>query len=166
MSNALVLHNSLNIGKVKVDNSRNIDKIGDSLYGLLEDFISFLERVRHCCTPVYDLKKLVIRNHNKCIYIRLDILDTKHSILHTHTCLKAERLCNNAYGKNPHFSGKFCNNGSCTCSGSATHTTGNEYHISTLERCRNLFCALLCRFLTNLRLSTCSKTLCKLFTNL
>ena len=42
MSDALICHNSLNISEVKVDKTRNIDQVCDSLYCLEKNLIGFL----------------------------------------------------------------------------------------------------------------------------
>ena len=69
MSNSFISHNCLYIGKVKVDQWRYIDQVCDTLDTLLKNFISFLKCFRHSCSSVYNFKKLIIRNNDKCIYI-------------------------------------------------------------------------------------------------
>ena len=46
------------------------------------------------------------------------------------------------------------------------HTAGNKYHIRSLQCGSDLLNALLSCFLTDLRLRTCTESLCKLFTDL
>ena len=42
MCHTLVLHNGLYIRKVQIDQSRQVDQVGNSLYGLLKNLICFL----------------------------------------------------------------------------------------------------------------------------
>ena len=130
MSDALVCHNSLNICKVKVDQCRQIDQIGDSLNRLLKNFVSLAECLRHGCPAVNDLEKLVIRNNDQCIHCLFQILDSCKSIVHTCLCFKTERFCYHTNSKDSHFLCCCCDYRCRTCSGAAAHTTGNKYHIS------------------------------------
>ena len=68
MSDTLIDHNSLDISKVKIDQTRNIDKVSNTLNCLLKDFICFLKSIRHSGTAVYDLKKTVIWDNDQSIY--------------------------------------------------------------------------------------------------
>ena len=69
VSNALVDHNGLDIRKIKVDQRRYIDEICNALDTLLKNFVRLFQSVRHRCSSVNDLKKLIIRNDNQCVYI-------------------------------------------------------------------------------------------------
>ena len=56
---------------------------------------------------------------------------------------------------------------SCTGTGSAAHTTGNEHHVRTLELPADISSrALLSRLLTYLRLRACAKSFGQLLTDL
>ena len=68
MSDTLIDHNSLDISKVKIDQTRNIDQVGNTLNCLLKNFICFLKSIRHSCAAVYDLKKTVIWDNDQSIY--------------------------------------------------------------------------------------------------
>ena len=92
MCDTLVLHNGLNICKVEVDQCRQVDQVGDTLYCLLQYLVCLLQCLRHCRPAVYDLKQLVIRNYNQRIHILFETLDSCKRIVHTGTCLKTERL--------------------------------------------------------------------------
>ena len=56
VSDSLVCHDCLHICKVKVDQSRQIDQVCDTLYCLLKNFISLTQCFRHGCSSVNDLK--------------------------------------------------------------------------------------------------------------
>ena len=55
VSDALVLHNSLYIGKVKIDQSRHIDQVSDTLNTLLKNLICLLKCILHGSSAVNDL---------------------------------------------------------------------------------------------------------------
>ena len=76
MSNTLVLHNSLYICEIQIDNCGNIDQVSDSLYCLLQYFIRLLQCFRHGGTSVHDLQKLIIWDYDQGIHVFLDTLDT------------------------------------------------------------------------------------------
>ena len=58
------------------------------------------------------------------------------------------------------------NNRRSACSGTAAHTTGNEYHVCTLHGLSELFGAFFGCLTANLRLCTCTKSFCYFFTDL
>ena len=64
MRNALVNHDGLDISKIQVNETRNINQIRNALNSLLKHLICFLKCIRHGGTPVHNLKKPVIGNHN------------------------------------------------------------------------------------------------------
>ena len=51
-----VLHDSLDIGEVEVDDRRHIDQVGNTLHCLLQHFVRFLERIGHGRPSVNDLQ--------------------------------------------------------------------------------------------------------------
>ena len=152
--------------QLKIDKTRNIDQVGNTLYCLLKNLICFLQCIRHRGTAVYDLKKFIIRDNDQSIDSCFQFFDTIERIAHTGLCLETERLCDNADRQDAHIFCDTCNNRSCTCTGTAAHTCGNEYHICTLESLCQLFLAFLSCFLTDLRLCACTKSLGQLLTNL
>ena len=54
--NTFICHNSLNISKVKVDKSRQIDQICDALNCLLQNLVCFTKCFRHSCAAIYNLQ--------------------------------------------------------------------------------------------------------------
>ena len=166
MRNTLVLHNCLDISKIKIDKSRNIDKVCYSLNCLLQYLICLLECVRHGCPSVNYLKELVIRYNDKCINTLLKLLYSAYCVIHSLLSLELKRLSDNTDCEDSHILGNLSDNRSCTCTGTSTHSAGNKYHICTLECLGKLFCVLLCCLLTNLRLSSGTKSLSKLLTYL
>ena len=166
MCDTLILHDCGDIRKVKIDKTWHIDQIRDALYALLKNLISFLERIRHGCPAVYDLKKTVVRDDNQCIDILLKALDTLVGVIHTLLCFKLERLRNNTYSKTSEFLRKSCNDWCCTCTGTAAHTAGDENHITVLHDLSKIFCTFFSSLLTDLRLCTGTETLGQLLSDL
>ena len=162
MCYALVLHNCLDIGKIEVNKSRYIDKICNSLYCLLKDFIRLLKCIRHRSPAVNNLKQFIVRNNNKCINTVLKLLNTCYGISHSRLSFKLKRFRNNAHRKNTHILGNLGNNRCRTCTGTAAHSACYKYHICALDSLCKLISALFCCFLTNFRLSAGAKSLGKL----
>ncbi len=166
MCDTLVLHDSLNVRKVKVDNGRHIDQVGNSLNGLLKYLIRFLKRLRHGSTPVHNFKKLIVRNHDQRVHVFLNALNSVEGIHHARLGLKAERLGHHAHGQNPHLLGQLCNYGRSAGSRAASHSAGDKYHIRPLDGGSDLLRALLGGLLSHLGLCSGSQTLCQLFPDL
>ena len=71
MGDSLIFHNRLYVCKVKVDKTRYIDQVSDTLHTLLQHFVCFLQSIRHRSASIYDLKQLVVWNDDQCINIFL-----------------------------------------------------------------------------------------------
>ena len=139
MSCALVLHSGTNIGEVEVDHGRNVDQIGNTLNCLLQNFIRHLEAFFEAHALACNIKELVIRNNDQSINVVSYLIETGHSISHTRSAFHGERLGHDTNRKDTLLLSGLSDNGSCTCSGSATHTTGNKDHICTLHGCGQIF---------------------------
>ena len=166
MRHSLVLHDRLYIGKVEIDQSRQIDQIGDTLDSLLKNLICFLQCFRHRRSAVYDLKKLIVRDHDQCIHILLKALNAGQRICHPDSRFKTEGFGHDTDGEDTHF---LCDPGydrRSSRSGSAAHTTGNEYHIRSLDSLPDLFRTLLGSLLADLRLCSGTKALGHFLTDL
>ena len=71
MGDSLIDHDCLDICKVQIDQSRNIDQIGNALNSLLKNLICLLKSIRHCGAAVNDLQETVIWNHDQRIHCLL-----------------------------------------------------------------------------------------------
>ena len=98
MGNALILHDGLHVGKVKVDQSRDADQVGDALNGLLQHLVRHLEGVRHGGAAVDDLKQLIIRDDDQGVHVFAQAFDAVQRVLHAYLALKTERLGHDADG--------------------------------------------------------------------
>ena len=166
MSDTLISHNCLYICKVKVDKTRLIDKVCNTLNTLLKYLICLLQRIRNTCSLITDLKELVVRDNNKCIHILLKSLYTFDRVSHTRLALKTKWLCDNSDCEDAKVTCHLCNDRGSACSCSTTHTTCYEYHVGVLDDVYDLFSILLYSAGTDLRLCTSTKTLGKFLTYL
>ena len=166
MRDTLILHNRLHIREIQIDDGRHINQIRNALYRLLKHFIRLLKSLRHGCTPVHNLKKLVVWNHDQGIYIVLNFLNPGQSIGHARLRLKAEGFRHHTDSQNAHILRKLGHHRSRTRSGAAAHAAGDKHHVRSLQCLRNLFGALLRSLLTDLRLRTRAKPLGQLFSDL
>ena len=166
MCDTLVLHDSLDVRKIQVDDSGQIDQVRDTLNRLLKHFVRLLQSLRHGSAPVHNLQKLIIGNHDQRIHMLLDTLNTAHGIHHTRPGLKTERLGNHTYRKNSHILCKSCHHRRRAGPGTAAHTAGDKHHVRAFQGSADLLCALLGRFLSDLRLRACPQSLGQLLTDL
>ena len=65
MGNPLVFHNCLHVRKVKVNQPRHINQVGDALDTLLEHLVRLAQRLRHRCAAIHDLKKAAEENRDE-----------------------------------------------------------------------------------------------------
>ena len=135
MCDSLIFHNCLNVSEIQIDDSRQVDQIGNALNRLLKHLIRLLQRFGHSRPPIHDLQKLVIGYYNQRVNIFLDLLDSSHGIDHSGPCLKAERPCDHTHRQDAHLLGQRRHHGRRAGSGAATHTAGDEHHVRPLQ-CR------------------------------
>ncbi len=166
MGDALVLHNRLYIRKVQIDNRGDIDQIRDALYGLLQHFIRFLKGLGHGGSAVHDLQQLVVGNDDQGVHIVLDLVDTGQCIGHPGLCLKAEGLGHHTHGQHSHFLGQPGHHGSRAGTRTASHTTGDKYHVRPCQSGSDLFGTLLGSLLTHFRLGAGAQPLGQFLTDL
>ena len=166
MSYTLILHDCGNICKVKVDKSRNIDKISYACNSLKQNLVCLLKSIRHGCASVNQLKQLIIGDDYHGVNILPEISYTLVGIGHALLGLKSEGLGNYTYGQYAETLGNACDNRSRTGTGSASHTAGDKYHVCSLKRLLYIICTFLCCLGTHLRLCACAESLGKLLTDL
>ena len=122
---------SLNEGGI----AQILDKVGlpAPLNTLLQNLICFSEGFGHRRATVNDLKKTVVRNYDQSVNMLTESFDTGNGIGHTLLRFKAERLRYDTDGQNAELLRDLRYNGSRTGTGTAAHTAGDKYHISTLD---------------------------------
>ena len=68
MRDTLIRHNSLNIGKIQVNQRRYVDQICNALNTLLQYLVRLLKSLRHRSTSVNYFKQFIVRDNNQCIH--------------------------------------------------------------------------------------------------
>ena len=166
MGNSLILHDSLHIRKVQIDDCRHVNQVRDSLYALLQNLVRLLQRFRHGRSAINNFKYLIIRYYNQRVHTVFQPLNASERIGHPGSCLKTEGLRHHAYGQYPHFFRDSCNDRSRSRSCSAAHAAGYEHHIRAGKRIGDLVRALLSRLLAHLRLCAGTQPLRQLLSDL
>ncbi len=166
MSNSFILHDSLNVSKIQIDNCRQIDQVCNPLYRLLQHFIRFLKGIGHRRPSVHDFKQLIIWDHNECIHVFFQTLNTAYGIDHPRLCLKTKGLCHNTYCQNTHFLRDLGHYRSRSCTSAPSHTACYEYHVSTSQGICDFIYIFFCCFLSDLRFCAGTQTLCQLLSDL
>ena len=120
--------------------------------------VCLLQCLRHGSSAVHDLQKLVVRDHDQSIHVLFQLLDTCKCIVHTRFLPRNGTAWSQRQPSGyPSLLQCSCHNRSCTGTGTAAHTTGNEYHVCTLDRFFDLLSALLGCLLADLRLCACAQ---------
>ena len=159
MSITCALHYRSNVSKVKVYVRCYVNKLGYTLNTAAKNVVGNLKCVCKSDSGVRYLLESFVRNDDKRVNKITKLCDTGFSLLHSELTLKCKGLGNDTNCKYIHLSCYSRNDRSSTRSGSASHTCGNEYHISTVKSRLDLLNALFCRSLTNLGLSACAVSL-------
>ena len=131
MCDAPVCHNGLDIRKIEVDQGRLVNQVRDALNSLLKDFVRFLQRFRHRCPAVHNLKQTVIGDHDQRIDICGKPLNAPQSIFHTLVGLKPERFRHDTDCQAAKLFGYLCHYRSAARSCAAAHAAGDKHHVGT-----------------------------------
>src|SRR5581483_1281375 len=92
----------------------------------------------------------------------LQVIDAFLSGKQALLAFKSEGLGDNTNGKRSHLTRDLRNDWTGPGAGSATHTSGDEYHIGAFERLINFFSVLLSGLHSNAGVSPCSEATCEL----
>ena len=87
-------------------------------------------------------------------------------ILHPLFSFKVEGLGHNRNRQRTQIPGNLCNDRSCTGTGAAAHTSGDEHQVRPFQGRGNFFAAFFGSTTSHLRNSACTQTLCQLFADL
>ena len=158
VSVACILHNGGNVCKVEVNESGNVDKLGNGLYTATENVVCNFKSVSKSDIGILYLLESLVGDNDERVYVLGELCDTCLCLLHSLTTLKSEGLGNDTNGKDAHFLSSLSNYGSRTCTGSAAHTCGDEYHVRAVKHTTDLFDGFLSALLTDLRVRTCALT--------
>ena len=134
VSNAPVLENGFDIGKVEVDERGVDDKFGDAPYALLEYFVCNAQSFYHRRILLHDSPYLVVGNNYKGIYIFFKIFKTLCSVFQSLSAFKGKRLGNNGNGEDLHIPCNLCDYrcGARTCA--AAHACRYKQKVRTFNK--------------------------------
>ena len=166
VSVSCIKHDSGNVRKVEVDETVNCDKFSNALYTMTKYIVCNLECVDKCDSCIRYLLKSLVGDDNKRVNNLDKVLDSCLCLRHTYLTLKCERFGNNADSEYSHIACGLCNDRSRTCTGTAAHTCGDEYHMSTFKNLLDFFNRLLSSSCTYLGISTCAASLGDLFADI
>lgn len=128
-----ILHDGLDVGKIDVDETGFGDDVADALDALSQDVIGGSECGDHGCVFVNDFHDFVVGHKDECVNLGFKSFCSAVSEVLSARSFEYERLCDDTDGQDSKSAGEFGNHWCGTGSGSATHSSGNEDHIATVE---------------------------------
>ena len=139
-----ILHDGFNVCEVEVDESGHVDGLGDALHALAQDVVSHIERVleRDRLVSLKELKS-VVGNYDKGVNVLTELCESVFSETHLSSSFEGERLRDYGYSEDALLFRDLGDHGSCSCSGTAAHSCGNEYHVGAFQSGCDLFAALI-----------------------
>ena len=154
---ATVLHYRIDISEVNVYVSMSGYYLGNTLSSSNNYLVGLLERGRECA--VLELDEFVVVYYQKRINGITHLHNTLVGLIYTLISFGGKWYGDNTNRKHSLVLCSLCNYRSGTSSCSATHTCGNEDHLSiVVEKVGNFSQVLLCGILANLRVVACTKT--------
>ena len=130
------LHNRLNVCKVKVDQTRSSNKVGNTLHTGEKNLICRFEGVKHRNVAIRDREQTIVRNHNEGIYFITKCSNAGFRLVRTATTFKGKGTSYHADREGTQRACNTCYNGSTAGTGAAAFTCSHEDHVCTLD---NLF---------------------------
>ena len=163
MSRSRVLHDRGYVGKVKVDDSVAVDKVGNALDTAAENIVCLSECVCECDPCLGELLQSFVGDDDKRIDSVTEDLYTFFSRIHSSSAFKGKGLGNDTDSEDSHVTRQLCHDGSGSSSGSSAHTCGDEHHVSALESGTDLFLAFLGGSCTVFGIAAGTHSFCGLF---
>src|SRR5690606_18178539 len=162
---ASIVHDGTHVLEVNVNVTGKRNDLGNAFRCCSQHIISLRK-----CFPDWqvsvNLTKFIIQNHQHSITTSAESFDTNISEIFLFLSFKSKGRGNNTHGKYAHALGYFGDDRSSTCSGSSTHTRGNEKHFGAFQKLTDLFLAFNGCALAYFRVGPTTKALCKLFSDL
>ena len=166
MADTCICHDTANVGKVEVDETRDSNEVGNTGNTELQNLVCHIECIIDGCVFISNVEELIIGNYDQGVNILLDLTDTTLSVHRTARTFETERTGNNCDCQDTEFTGDLSNYRSSTCTGTTTHTSGDEQHIGSADRLSDLIFTFFSSLLANRRISAASKTSGDLLTDL
>ena len=165
MSKTCVSHDVGNVRKVEVDHTGNIDQFGDGLNTAAKNIVGDGERIHQRKLGFGCFLESVVGDDEQGVYIFTQTDDAGFCLIHSALAFKGEGLGDDSDRQNTELTCDLCDNGSCTCTGTAAHTCGDEDHVGTFDGADDLVTAVLGCMCTDIGVGTCALTLGDLVTD-
>ena len=126
---AHLVHNSANIGKIKVDKTRANHQVSHTFYALIQNIIRHAESIGECRVFIGKAEEVLVWNDNQGVDNLLQSLNALFRLAHTFTAFKLEGFCHHTHCQDTQFAGRLRNNWSRTRTGAAAHTCCDKAHM-------------------------------------
>ncbi len=152
MGEARVLHHRGDVGEVQVDDSLDVDKVGDALHRLHQHLIRRRKGVDEGDFRI-DGPQPLVGDNKEGIHLFLQLGDALLGLADAALALKLKGLGDHADGEDAHIVGNLRNDRRRAGSGAASHAGGDKDHIGAFKGSCNLLPALLGGLLALLRVA-------------
>ncbi len=166
VADTCICHDTANVSKVEVDETRDSNEVGNTGNTKLQYLVGHIECIINGCVFISDIEELVICDYDQGVNILLDLADTTLSVHRTARAFETERTGNNCNSQDAEFTSDLGNYRSSTCTGTTTHTCGDEQHICSADRLSDLIFTFFSSLLANRRICAASETSGDLLTDL
>ena len=142
-SGTSILHDRANVCKVKVDEARDGDEVGNALDALTKRVISDAERIEHGRFLVDNLEKTVVRDDDERVNVLRKKIDALLGLVATSATLERERLRDDTDGQRADFlTSDLGNDGRRARARAAAFTSGDEDHVGLGQSLADLVAGL------------------------
>jgi len=142
-SRTRVAHDRPHVREVQVDEAGDRDQVGDPLNSLAQHVVSHAECLCERGTPLDDLEKLFVGDHDHRVHLVREAVDPVLGRLHALAALELEGLGDDADGQGADLVlGDLCDDRSSSCPGPTAGARGHKNHVGALERLLDLIPAL------------------------
>ena len=127
------LHDGLDVGKIKVDLTRDGDEIGDPLHRLTQNVIGGEERQLQRCAAVHGVQQLVVGDADHRIYGLTQDGEALLSLGTPFAPFEAERLGDHCHHQRTQLRRQVGHDGRGPGAGATAQAGGDEHHVGALE---------------------------------
>ena len=154
VADTCICHDTADVSKVEVNETRDSNEIGDTGNTELEDLVGHVECVVNGCIFVRDIEELIICNYDQGVYVLFDLADTALCVHCTSRTFETERTGNDCNCQDAEFTGDLSNYRSSTCTCTTAHTGCDEQHVRAADRLSDLILTFFSCLFADRRIST------------